>query len=110
MQTERQTLCDDAEGQHSPEHQNSVRHSGRSYKMQMLNYFLISSIALIPPYILGFSLITNAVFLGLGLILSGIISERYDAAIDGQLAKIKTSDRAADETEAYTENLEQSLR
>ena len=52
-----------------------------------LSHFLIIFIALVPPYLVGFSLTVNGIFLGLGLIVSGFVSDWCEKVLDGKILR-----------------------
>jgi len=49
--------------------------SGKSALYFIISLLVAMLIAIIPPYIIGFSLIVNAIFLGFGILVSQFLSK-----------------------------------
>lgn len=60
---------------------NHMLHRKQSLALLLVNYSIIIVVSLVPPFLLGFSLIINGLFLGLGLIISGFASDALESAI-----------------------------
>lgn len=65
----------------------NLRLSPKTTLSQTLSYFITITIALLPPFILGFSLTINAIFLGIGLVVSGFVTDAFQRSSEVKMLK-----------------------